>query len=418
MNYYTAVIVMSWLALAVLSILVSENDRLPREDKRLLYLTYALIAASALMEWLGIRLNGDPSYPEWLLRTVKCADYILTPAIAVALVMQLRSRSVWSLLISIIVLINTPFQLIAVFSNWMLVVDSQNRYSHGLLYPVYTAAYLLLIALVIIEFAVFGRSFRRKNRASLIALILMVVVGIMIQELLGSEYRIAYLALTLGVTMLFIHNAEFTQIVTDDRLEEQRIELMLSQIQPHFLYNTLGAIARLCQNEPDAKNAINEFARYLRGNMDSLFQTKPIPFLTELEHTKLYLELERLRFEDDLTVLYDIECTDFMLPSLTLQPLAENAVKHGVRSREDGKGTVTISTRDYPDRWEIIVTDNGPGFHPNDDDGRSHVGLKNIRERLLRISGGLLQLETPPDGGCRATIILLKEGKSLEDIRD
>ena len=120
-----------------------------------------------------------------------------------------------------------------------------------------------------------------------------------------------------------------------------------------------------------------------------------------------------MRFEDALRVRYDIACTDFRIPTLTLQPLAENAVRHGVRGSKKAAGTVTIATREYGDRYEVTITDDGLGFDPDAppaNDGRSHVGIPNVRERLRRVCGGELRIESVPGQGTTATIFLHKEG--------
>ena len=108
---------------------------------------------------------------------------------------------------------------------------------------------------------------------------------------------------------------------------------------------------------------------------------------------------------------FAVETADFRLPTLTLQPLVENAVRHGVRQREEG-GTVWVSTREYPDRIEVEIRDDGPGFDPGrtPETGRSHVGIRNVRERLERMCGGALRVESAPGQGTVATMILPKEG--------
>ena len=119
-------------------------------------------------------------------------------------------------------------------------------------------------------------------------------------------------------------------------LQNSRISIMLSQIKPHFLYNALTVIQALCSIDPAAaENAVSEFSDYLRGNMSALTEEKLIPFLKELEHTKHYLTLEQLRFGDQLQVEYDLGPTGFQLPALSLQPLVENAIRHGVRAKTD-----------------------------------------------------------------------------------
>ena len=192
----------------------------------------------------------------------------------------------------------------------------------------------------------------------------------------------------------------------------QRVQLTLSQIKPHFLYNTLNTISELCDEDPQtAKLAVDQFAQYLRGNMNSIDQTGTIPFRQELEHTRSYLEIEKLRFMDALQVCYHTEYTDFRIPALTLEPLVENAVRHGVRGNDDGRGTVTISTRDMGDTVQVMIEDDGPGYDMNElpNDGRPHVGIPNVRERLASVCGGTLEIQGVPCKGTKAIITLPKE---------
>ena len=194
------------------------------------------------------------------------------------------------------------------------------------------------------------------------------------------------------------------------KLEESRISIMLSQIQPHFLYNSLSAISYLCEQDPlAAQAAINDFSDYLRGNLDSLRLTVPVPFDKELEHIRIYLSLEKLRFGDELGLVYDIRTAGFLLPALTVQPLVENAVRYGVFGRAGG-GTVTIATREYPDRFEITVSDDGVGYDPDavQTDGRTHIGIENVRARLAAMVGGGLEIQSEKGAGTIATIKLPK----------
>ncbi len=204
----------------------------------------------------------------------------------------------------------------------------------------------------------------------------------------------------------------------EKELYEAKVAVMTSQIQPHFMYNALTSIAMMCQIDPEtAQEATVTFAKYLRGNMDSLKQTKPVPFETELEHLKKYLYIEKLRFGKKLNVEYDIQATDFKLPMLSVQPLVENAVKHGVGMKKKG-GTVTISTRETDSAFEVIISDNGVGFDtsaPKADDGRSHVGMENTRSRLKQMCGGEITIQSTVGEGTTATITLPKEEQHNED---
>ena len=174
----------------------------------------------------------------------------------------------------------------------------------------------------------------------------------------------------------------------------------------------------MCTIDPDtAQEATVTFAKYLRGNMDSLKQTAPIPFEQELEHLKKYLYIEKLRFADLLNIEYDIRTTDFVLPQLSIQPLVENAVKHGVGMAEDG-GTVKITARETETAYEVIISDDGVGFdtkakRPND--GRSRVGMENTRRRIKEMCGGEIKIESAVGKGTTATVILPKEGQRNEN---
>lgn len=208
-----------------------------------------------------------------------------------------------------------------------------------------------------------------------------------------------------------------TQIAKKNaELEVKNNQIMVSQIQPHFLYNTLSVIDCLCDIDPAlAQKAINAFSDYLRMNMDSITSLKPVPFEKELEHTKTYLWIEKLRFDDILNIEYDIEETDFMIPSLSIQPLCENAVKYGIRGKENG-GTIKVSTKRKGSKIYITIEDTGIGFDPDikPDDGRTHVGIENVRNRLMNISGGSLEITSKIGEGTKAVIILEDKNENID----
>lgn len=197
------------------------------------------------------------------------------------------------------------------------------------------------------------------------------------------------------------------------KLQESQISIMLSQIQPHFLYNTLNSIYQLCETNPmRARSMVNFFAEYLRNNLSTLEEPGLISFETELAHITTYLEIEKIRFEDTLEIEYDIKCKAFYLPVLTVQPLVENAVKHGT-SKKRGGGRVVISTAEDGENYVITVKDTGCGFDPSvpKNDGKSHVGIENVRQRLFNMCGGSLSIESEVGKGTLATIIIPKGGK-------
>ncbi|MBQ4487433.1 MAG: histidine kinase, partial [Oscillospiraceae bacterium] len=201
-------------------------------------------------------------------------------------------------------------------------------------------------------------------------------------------------------------------------LYEAKVSVMTSQIQPHFMYNALTSIAMMCTIDPGtAQEATITFAKYLRTNMDSLRQRAPVKFEAELEHLKKYLYIEKLRFQDKLNIEYNITVTDFLIPQLSVQPIVENAVKHGVGMKKKG-GTVTIATRETDNDYEVIISDDGVGFDvtaARKDDERSHIGMENTVTRLREMCSGRLNIESSVGEGTTVTIILPKEGQKNED---
>jgi len=184
-------------------------------------------------------------------------------------------------------------------------------------------------------------------------------------------------------------------------IKERDISIMLSQIQPHFLFNALTTIKGLTMVDTDkACEAIDDFSSFLRGNIDSLSAHGLIPFTKELDHTKQYLALEQMRFGTRLSVVYSLQTTSFSIPPLTLQPIVENAVRYGITKKEDG-GTVSIMTKQKNGNIEVIIFDDGIGFDPmkKKEDGRSHIGIQNVRDRIImQCKGNLVITSTPGTG--------------------
>lgn len=137
-----------------------------------------------------------------------------------------------------------------------------------------------------------------------------------------------------------------------------------------------------------------------------------ISFEEELEHVKTYLKLEQLRFGEDLHVEYCIDAAGFMLPALSVQPIVENAVKHGICQKEEDEGTLILSAKEYPDCFEVVVSDDGVGFIPGEGQGEgNHVGIRNVRQRLDIMCHATLEIASEPGKGTTVTIRIPKEDK-------
>ena len=198
--------------------------------------------------------------------------------------------------------------------------------------------------------------------------------------------------------MQFVHQHE------EDLKAEQRIKIMVTQIQPHFLYNTIATIRALCRKDPaQAEQVTEKFGQYLRQNLDSLNNSGLIPIEEEIHHTQVYADIEMVRFEN-VRVEFDIQDKDFSVPALTVQPLVENAIRHGVRIREEG--IVCVKTYSENGCHIIEVSDNGVGFDAdniNNNDG-AHIGLENVRNRIEMLCGGKLTIKSIKNAGTTVTI--------------
>ncbi len=229
--------------------------------------------------------------------------------------------------------------------------------------------------------------------------------------ILNETYAVAFLFYYL---VIHVYISQQVNEEKEIKLREQRVSLMLSQIQPHFLYNTLNTITALCRANPKlAEETTIKFSGYLRENMYSMGENDTNPFSQELAHTNIYLDIEKLRFGDRVKVEYDIQSDDFNMPTLTLQPIVENAVKHGICKRLEG-GTIKISTEKKGKDHIITIEDNGIGFEIDKalNDGRLHVGIHNVKERLKSMVRAEMEIISFIGLGTTVRIIIPGERKN------
>jgi len=284
-----------------------------------------------------------------------------------------------------------------------------HRERNSLLFDSLMFLLITVVIIIIVIYLVLGGLLRRVNY--LVTGIEKIAKGDLdakIEDSYNDEFDIIKDAVNSMAADIKTHMED--KLRTERKLAESRISIMLSQIQPHFLYNALAVIARLCDKDPaEAKKATISFSIYLRANMNLLERTEPIPFENELNHTIGFMNLEKAMYGEALNVIYDIQTKNFNLPALTVQPIVENAVKHGIGKKESG-GAITISTKETDSGYMVIIADDGAGFYPEktDDDGQQHIGIKNVRLRLSAQCGGSLKIDSKPGAGTTATIIIPK----------
>jgi len=255
--------------------------------------------------------------------------------------------------------------------------------------------------------------FEPQEKVALWSYIILPAIAVTIQMFVYGLVLLNFVdTVAIIIIFLFLQAAQGRMAAEREMLlTKDRISIMLSQIQPHFLYNTLSVIQDMCHGKaPEAEQVTIEFAEFLRGDLDSLRADMPIPFEKELMHTKSYLSLEGKRFGSRLSVEYDIRAMDFTIPALTIQPIVENAVRHGLMPKYTG-GKVKVASYETDDGYKVEIIDDGVGFDPKDlpGDADAHVGIWNVRERLRIMCGGKMDIESSPGRGTKVMISIPKE---------
>jgi len=318
-----------------------------------------------------------------------------------------RAAAVSLVLFRILCTASMLFTIGNAFWGYAFTVNSQGHWHQtenvamGIIYLLFP----ILSFFTILLMAIFARTSTKINRIAFIVYTLFPVAGIVLDYTIHG-LSLTYVGLTLSALVIYTS----IYLKKQKLIEAQRNALMLSQINPHFIYNTLSTIASMCDVSPcQAKYLTIDFARYLRQNLSTLTNEKNIPFEQELNHVECYLKIEKARFRERLNVIYSIQCKEFEIPPLSLQPLVENAVKHGITKKADG-GTLKISTYDNDTHYIIEVIDDGVGF--DSEATEMHVGLENVKSRVMSMCKGEVNVKSTVGIGTRVTIeIPKKKGK-------
>ena len=395
------------LQLIGLAVVVTADSYLQKTQKRILLLIVVLaFSLVALDSWSPLPESGGRGE---LLRTLALVyRYSIWPVIPVlflkTLDMNRKRRLLWWLVAA-----NTAIYCSALFSGAAFRFAQEN---HPVIGPLGYCGHVLCAGLLVLLVYESLQKSRQKKAVSCFILVMnagLILAAAAWDRMQNSGGSVSSLTVVMVSSCLFYYLWLHMQsaYAHEQALEaEQRIQIMMTQIQPHFLFNTLSTIQALCRIDPEkAFETTEKFGTYLRMNIDSLSQTSLIPFQKELEHTKIYADIEMIRFPY-IHISYDIQEDDFELPALSVQPIVENAIRHGVRGRYNG--TVKVVTRADENEIIIAVTDNGKGFNPDEAetaDG-THIGLRNVRERIEMLCGGTLSIESREGSGCTVNIRL------------
>ena len=412
-TYFISFILFLLIGLAVT---ILSDPYIRRRHQNSLLLIILLCISLIVQNYIEDALAAGP--PRWLERTAASIyGYAVRPAIIVLaypiLAPKKRFLAAW-----ILVAVNALVHMTALFSHLCFWIDEGNHWQPGPLR--YFCLYVSIMLLVYMLYLSVHEHRHARFLESVIPVLAVAMILLSVwmdgQVSEGSQ-PIAYLTIAMSFSCVFYYiwlHLQFVRDHEEDLKAQQRIKIMMSQIQPHFLYNTLSTIQVLCHTDPEkAADITGNFSSYLRRNLSSLDEPGLIPFEKELEHTRTYVQIEETRFQN-VRVTYDIGDISFSLPPLTLQPMVENAIRHGVRIRDEG--IVEVVTRKHDGFHEILVRDNGVGFDTEkyEASDRSHVGLRNVRNRVESMCAGTLTVESRINEGTTVTIRIPSEAEKEE----
>ena len=385
-----------------------------------MYVVIFTLLFSDAFAWIYRGVEGTTGY--WMVRISNFGAFLSSYSLLVFYMLFLYSRftpaeqkkmNPWVNFIILICIAGAMALIVNCFNPFFYYFDAHNRYHRaGGYYPLLTVGIIVDITDMVFLFKN-RREFSREGFLSMGSYILLPGISMII---LMFYYGISLVNLSVMVSMIYMtivtYREHYEEMLRDEQeLSRLKQKILISQIGPHFIYNSLSTIRHLCRTAPsEAIAAIDEFSAYLRTDIEALKTDKCVPFEEETENVRNYLALEKRRFGKRVNVVWQIHEKDFEIPAMSLQPIVENAVKHGITKRKEG-GTVTI-TSEKTETGDIIITvkDNGVGFDYDGqteyDSEHSHIGIDNVRNRLELMCGGNLSVKGIKDIGTNAVITI------------
>ena len=288
-------------------------------------------------------------------------------------------------------------------------VTPSNQFVRGPLWWLWLTPLVLIMILNTAGVVKRRNKLSKKHFVALLVYLLPMTASIILHMFVPVElfviFGMALLAMMMFGLILSNNVEQYTR--QQQEIANERANVMVLQMRPHFIGNTMATIYHLCKQDPDkAQQVTLDFSNYLRQNISAIASEDTVPFTDELKHTHTYLDVEKALHEDSLIVEYDTPHTFFRVP-----PLVENAVKHCI-GRIEGPLHISVRTRQTDDGSEIIVENDGPDFAPADDN-EPHIALNNIRQRIEMMCKGTLTITPRTGGGTVVTVFIpQKQSKS------
>lgn len=397
LRYYFPVLILIPVTLTLISI----EKRVVYQNRNTVFVLCLMLLVLMLVDVFGEVLSTRPHPSKWRI-FFSALGFSLRPACLLPLLTEtipgIRQHRKKLLLLTVPAILNMLVFFSAFFIPLAFSYDESNHYHRGPLF--FVAILVSAVYMVLLAYFSITQIQRRNRRKSLTILMLTCACFLAsIMEINAIAYPAPLLNQTIAIGTTLYYLLQY-MTGSSEMIENMTLSLLLMQIRPHFINNSLAAIRGMIRKDPDeAVEALNHFSGYLQDSMNSVLKTNLIPFSQEMDLIDNYLYMEQTRFRNSITVIRDLMPADFPVPPLTVQPLVENAVRHGLRGIQV-PGQLTIRTEKDAKEYRIIVIDNGCGFDPTQppDPSRPHVGLKNVRSRLELMCSGTLSIQSGPQG--------------------
>lgn len=405
----SAMMVLMLMALAY-SIVMPSPDRW---SKNYFIIFFSLLTLCVSATFVSAILYGNPKYVE--AERISC--YIesalistLMPMPTILILHTCKEKLITSMLFHAVIVLWTIYFIIleiGQFTNIFYIISSDGIFYRTSWFPLMVAPLALIMLLNLMSLIHRRKKLSKRYIIALLIYMIPLTIFIVIHAFIDIEM---VLFLGVGICALSMYSLIVSdyimQIIRQQReIAHQRASVMALQMRPHFIYNTMMSIYYLCKQDADkAQQVTLDFTSYLRKNFTAIASEELVPFEEELEHARAYLAVEQTQHEDMLYVDYDTLHTDFSVPSLTLQPLVENAVKHSLDPNGDPLH-IYVRTQQTDKASAIIVENNGPDYQPSNDN-EPHIALANIRQRLQIMCKGELTIATREGGGTIVKVII------------
>ena len=406
-SYVTLMLLLS------LSVILIANRKVKIEGTQYIWSILGLVFFLSICEYVEY-LCDKHDWNIWILYLKTSLIYCIYPLIALVelyLIAPLKHKAI----VALPYFLNIALIMVNLSGVRLLFWYSENRvFRAAMLYPYPTSlacVYVLLIAW-------YSIGFMKEGKSAEALIVTFMVISTLVTALLDMADIVVEFTDEITVVEIMIYYFYLAAIRHSDviselhkrelELQESKLNLMMAQIKPHFINNAMVAVQELCIEDPKkASETVGHFSRYLQNNIAAI-GSSTIHFMHEIDAVKEYLAVEYADVEKKFRVEYDLKCTDFMLPVLTVQPLVENAVKHGIDKYSEDS-VIRIATEEDDENITIRIEDNGKGFKVNAETfGKGGIGLENSKKRLAMMCGGTLETISGDEG----TFITIKLPKN------